>query len=99
MYPYNMIIINNFSVSIFRLYSYVDEISLFLCLYCRLRSSKVLIAGLSGLGAEICKNIILAGVKTMLLLDNKSVSAEDASCQFLVDKTDIGRNVSKFASH
>uniref|UniRef100_A0A3B3Z6V8 THIF-type NAD/FAD binding fold domain-containing protein n=1 Tax=Periophthalmus magnuspinnatus TaxID=409849 RepID=A0A3B3Z6V8_9GOBI len=39
----------------------------------RLRASRVLLAGLGGLGAEIAKNLILAGVKGVTLLDHKQV--------------------------
>ncbi|CAM1320038.1 SAE1 (predicted), partial [Pycnogonum litorale] len=58
----------------------------------RLRGARVLIAGISGLGAELCKNIVLAGVNSVVLLDDKVVSEEDASCQFLVQRDDIGKN-------
>ncbi|KAH0508730.1 SUMO-activating enzyme subunit 1 [Microtus ochrogaster] len=37
----------------------------------RLRASQVLIVGIKGLGAEIAKNLILAGVKGLTMLDHK----------------------------
>ena len=40
----------------------------------RLRAAQVLIAGLGGLGAEVTKNIILSGVKSVTLLDDEIVS-------------------------
>lgn len=40
---------------------------------CRLRGSRVLLAGLGGLGAEVAKNLILAGVKGLTLLDHEQV--------------------------
>ncbi|KAG1662099.1 SUMO-activating enzyme subunit 1 [Nymphon striatum] len=58
----------------------------------RLRSADVLIAGLNGLGSEVCKNIVLAGVKSVVLLDHEVVTEEDASCQFLVNREDVGKN-------
>lgn len=39
----------------------------------RLRGSRVLLAGLGGLGAEVAKNLILAGVKGLTLLDHEQV--------------------------
>ena len=36
----------------------------------RMRTSKVLISGLNGLGAEIAKNVILGGVKSCTLHDD-----------------------------
>ncbi|XP_041663849.1 SUMO-activating enzyme subunit 1 [Cheilinus undulatus] len=58
----------------------------------RLRGSKVLLAGLGGLGAEVAKNLILAGVKKITLLDHEQVSEESCRAQFLVPVTDQGKN-------
>ncbi|XP_033637310.1 SUMO-activating enzyme subunit 1-like [Asterias rubens] len=58
----------------------------------RLRATRFLLTGLSGLGAEVCKNVVLAGVKSIVLLDHQSVSELDACSQFLVSRDDIGKN-------
>lgn len=59
----------------------------------RLRESKVLIIGLGGLAAEVSKNIALAGVKSITLLDSKLVEAKDFSAQFLIDPdSGLGKN-------
>lgn len=42
----------------------------------RLRASRVLLVGLKGLGAEVAKNLILAGVKALTLLDHHQVSTD-----------------------
>jgi molybdopterin/thiamine biosynthesis adenylyltransferase len=63
--------------------------------YFRLRGAKILLIGLQGFGAEICKNIILAGVKSVTILDNGVVTDEDACSQFLAPRDQIGKNVSK----
>ena len=63
------------------------------CLCFRLRASKVLLVGLNGLGAEICKNIVLCGVKSLTLLDDQVVTTRDFTAQFLIPRTDIGKNV------
>lgn len=39
----------------------------------RLRNSSVLVAGLSGCGAEVAKNLMLAGLKSLTLLDHLKV--------------------------
>lgn len=57
-----------------------------------MRSSKILIAGLNGLGAEIAKNIILAGVKSVTFLDAKVVSELDFASQFFVPRDRLGQN-------
>lgn len=59
---------------------------------CRLRNSKILIAGVNGLGAEIAKNIILAGVKSVTFLDAKPVTELDFSSQFFVPREKRGQN-------
>lgn len=58
----------------------------------RLRSTRILVAGLNGLGAEVTKSLVLAGVKSITLLDHRNVSADDFSSQFMVQRTDIGKN-------
>jgi ubiquitin-activating enzyme E1 len=49
----------------------------------RLSESNVLIVGLRGLGVEIAKNIILAGVKSVGLLDNAPVQISDLGAQVI----------------
>lgn len=58
----------------------------------RLRGSRVLLAGLGGLGAEVAKNLILAGVKGLTLLDHEKVSEDSCRAQFLVPVTAQGQN-------
>uniref|UniRef100_A0A0N5AG07 SUMO-activating enzyme subunit 1 n=1 Tax=Syphacia muris TaxID=451379 RepID=A0A0N5AG07_9BILA len=58
----------------------------------RLRNSRVLLAGLSGCGAEIAKNLVLAGLKSLTLLDTNKVSVDDECCQFLAPIGCIGQN-------
>ncbi|XP_071452426.1 SUMO-activating enzyme subunit 1 [Hetaerina americana] len=58
----------------------------------RLRAANVLLIGLKGLGAEVCKNIVLAGVKSVTLLDNEPLAEEDFGTQFLAARVDIGKN-------
>lgn len=58
----------------------------------RLRGSRVLLVGLGGLGAEVAKNLILAGVKGLTLLDHEEVTEESCRAQFLVPVTAQGRN-------
>ncbi|GAB6031004.1 SUMO-activating enzyme subunit 1 [Chamberlinius hualienensis] len=58
----------------------------------RLRGSRVLIVGISGLGAEVCKNIVLAGIKSLTILDHNQVDTVDLCSQFFVSKSDVGVN-------
>lgn len=54
--------------------------------------SNVLISGMGGLGVEISKNVILAGVKSVTLHDTNSVSDWDLSSQYYFTEQDIGKN-------
>lgn len=57
----------------------------------QMSSSNVLIVGALGLGAEIAKNIALAGVKSVTLYDPKPVVMSDLSSQFFLRKEDVGK--------
>ncbi|RAL42333.1 hypothetical protein DM860_012116 [Cuscuta australis] len=58
----------------------------------RLFSSNVLVSGLQGLGAEIAKNLVLAGVKSVTLHDEGTVELWDLSSNFIFSETDVGKN-------
>ncbi|XP_051521347.1 SUMO-activating enzyme subunit 1 [Myxocyprinus asiaticus] len=58
----------------------------------RLRGSRVLLVGLRGLGAEVAKNLILAGVKGLTLLDHEQVTEETRRAQFLIPVDADGQN-------
>lgn len=57
----------------------------------RMAESDVLICGLNGLGVEVAKNIILAGVKSVTLLDTTPASWADLASQFYLTEADIGK--------
>ena len=56
----------------------------------------MLLVGLNGLGNEVCKNILLAGVHHLTLLDHTTLTKEDVENQFLSEKSEVGKNVSLF---
>ncbi|KAJ7959864.1 putative Ubiquitin-activating enzyme E1 [Quillaja saponaria] len=58
----------------------------------RLFASNVLISGLQGLGAEIAKNLVLAGVKSVTLHDEGAVELWDLSGNFVFSENDVGKN-------
>lgn len=57
----------------------------------RMGVANVLIIGLNGLGVEIAKNIILAGVKSVTLHDDTPASHLDLASQFYLTENDIGQ--------
>jgi ubiquitin-activating enzyme E1 len=58
----------------------------------RMAASDVLISGLGGLGVEVAKNVILAGVKSVTLHDQQNCSLKDLSSQFYLSESLIGQN-------
>lgn len=58
----------------------------------RMAISDVLISGINGLGVEIAKNVILAGVKSVTLHDEQNCSLADLSSQFYLNESSIGQN-------
>jgi hypothetical protein len=64
----------------------------------RMGASNVLIIGLNGLGVEIAKNIILAGVKSVTLHDDTPASHLDLAAQFYLTEEDIGQSRAQASS-
>ncbi|KAL9247036.1 hypothetical protein vseg_020507 [Gypsophila vaccaria] len=58
----------------------------------RLFASNVLVSGVQGLGAEIAKNLVLAGVKSVTLHDEGVVEMWDLSSNFMFSEGDVGKN-------
>lgn len=58
----------------------------------RMAASDVLISGIGGLGVEIAKNVILAGVKSVTLHDQQNCEISDLSSQFYISEASIGKN-------
>ena len=62
----------------------------------RLRTSSVLVVGARGLAAELCKNVVLAGVRSLTVLDPEPLGHHDVASRFLGRAE--GENVSTGAS-
>lgn len=62
---------------------------------CRsMRSASVLVVTLRGLATEVCKNIVLAGIGRLTILDDKDISEEDLGCGFFFREEEVGTKVS-----
>ncbi|KAJ9113011.1 hypothetical protein QFC22_006107 [Naganishia vaughanmartiniae] len=57
----------------------------------RMADSRVLVVGMKGLGVEIAKNVVLAGVKEVGIWDEGVVQIEDLGTQFFLRQEDIGK--------
>ena len=56
----------------------------------RLRASRVLVAGIKGLGCEVVKNLVLAGINSLTMIDHENLTKEDTDSQFLAPRDKIG---------
>jgi len=58
----------------------------------RLRASRVLVAGIKGLGCEVVKNLVLAGINSLTMIDHENLTKEDGDSQFLAPRDKVGSN-------
>ena len=58
----------------------------------KIRSANILLIGLKGLGTEIAKNLVLAGIGTLTILDHELVTDDDLGTQFFVPQDQVGQN-------
>lgn len=59
----------------------------------RLRTANILLITIKALGNEIAKNLVLAGIGSLTILDDAAVTADDLGSQFLVTEEHIDMNV------
>ncbi|KAL1476494.1 hypothetical protein MTO96_018482 [Rhipicephalus appendiculatus] len=58
----------------------------------RMAQSDVLISGMGGLGVEIAKNVILAGVRSVTIHDDKACAGVDLSSQYFLSEANVDEN-------
>ncbi|KAK2857775.1 hypothetical protein Q7C36_005694 [Tachysurus vachellii] len=58
----------------------------------RMGEANVLICGMRGLGVEVAKNVILAGVGSVTIQDEGTTEWADLSSQFYLTESDLGKN-------
>lgn len=63
----------------------------------KLSKANVLLLNVGGLGVEIAKNIVLAGVHSFTLIDNEVCQPRDLGSQFYVNKEHIANKTTRFA--
>ncbi|PGH08576.1 ubiquitin-like 1-activating enzyme E1 A [Blastomyces parvus] len=64
----------------------------------KLRTAKILLVTLKSLGAEIAKNLVLAGIGSLTIVDNAIVKEEDVTAQFFLSDEHINRNRAEAAA-
>lgn len=65
----------------------------------RIRSANILLISLRALGTEIAKNLTLAGISSLTIVDDEPVTDEDLGAQFFLRDADIGQPVSLVSRH
>lgn len=64
-----------------------------------MRGASVLIVTLRGLASEVCKNIVLAGIGSLTLLDDQDVSEEDLGSGYFYRDEEVGQKVRRQPSY
>ncbi|KAN0032133.1 hypothetical protein ACTFIV_006009 [Dictyostelium citrinum] len=60
----------------------------------KLRQSKVLFIGINGLMSEIIKNVVLAGVDSITLVDSHIITTADLSAHLFITEDSVGKVIS-----
>jgi len=63
-----------------------------------IRNANILLIGMRALGNEIAKNLVLAGIGSLTILDHENVIEEDLGSQFLITEEDVGKNRAEAAA-
>jgi ubiquitin-like 1-activating enzyme E1 A len=59
----------------------------------RIRSAHILLVSLRALGTEIAKNLVLAGISSLTIIDDDLVAEEDLGAQYFLREEDVGKPV------
>jgi ubiquitin-like 1-activating enzyme E1 A len=59
----------------------------------RIRTANILIVGIKALGAEVAKNLVLAGIGSLTIVDDSLVTEEDLGASFLLTESDISKPI------
>ena len=60
----------------------------------RLRTANILLINFKGLANEIAKNLVLAGIGSLTILEDQVVEEDDLGAQFFISEQHLGLNVS-----
>ncbi|KAL2013531.1 hypothetical protein VTN00DRAFT_1056 [Thermoascus crustaceus] len=58
----------------------------------KLRSANILLITIRALANEVAKNLVLAGIGSLTILDHEVVTEEDLGAQFFITEEHVGRN-------
>jgi ubiquitin-like 1-activating enzyme E1 A len=58
-----------------------------------MRNARILVVGLRGTATEVIKNLVLAGIGTLVIVDGGDVNEEDLGAGFFFRDDDVGKKV------
>jgi ubiquitin-like 1-activating enzyme E1 A len=58
----------------------------------RIQNANILLITVRALASEVAKNLVLAGIGTLTILDDSVVTENDLGAQFLLSESDVGQN-------
>lgn len=61
-----------------------------------LRKANVLLISMQALANEVAKNLVLAGINSLTIVDHETVVESDFAAQFCISESDLGKNVCSF---
>ncbi|PSS22539.1 hypothetical protein M430DRAFT_119152 [Amorphotheca resinae ATCC 22711] len=64
----------------------------------KIRSANILLITMRALSNEIAKNLVLAGIRSLTIVDHALVTESDLGAQFFVSESDIGKNRAEAAA-
>ncbi len=64
------------------------------CALKRMRNATILVIGLKGVATEAIKNMVLAGIGKLLMLDPGEIQEEDLGAGFFFRNEEVGQKVS-----
>lgn len=75
------------------LYSLSHHVLLNTDLHDRMRNATILVVRLKGTATEAVKNMVLAGIGKLVIVDGEEVTEEDLGAGFLFRDEDVGKKV------
>jgi ubiquitin-like 1-activating enzyme E1 A len=62
----------------------------------KIRTANILIVSIKALANEVAKNLVLAGIGSLTLVDSETVTEDDLCSQFFISEADVGKNVRRY---
>lgn len=64
----------------------------------KIRTANILLVSIKALANEVAKNLVLAGIGSLTIIDNEVVTEDDLGSQFFVSEADVGKSRAEAAA-